>query len=158
MKLKHNVTLAKMDAGDVKELKRLQVAAAGKNRKSLPVTAADKSDSESPSSDVEVDDTDDNTHQCMQEDNFGICGFTTDSVDVMLQHFWVSHPDCIFGGMRLKNLSTQTVHVQETPDETPNADWIHMMQHWLGSDRSLFTKDLCHGRAVKNCYSLGCIK
>jgi hypothetical protein len=43
MKQKHDVTLAPMDSGAVKELKRLQVAAAGKNRRSLPATAADDS-------------------------------------------------------------------------------------------------------------------
>lgn len=142
MKQKHGVTLAPMDAGAVKELKRLQVAAAGKNCKSL---AADKS-SESSSSDVEVDASFNNVvHQCMHANHLGaVCGYTTDEFNVMNQHYWTAHPDCVFGGFRVQNMHTQDVYGNDAlpPEETPNADWIHMMQHWLGSDRSLFTKDL----------------
>jgi hypothetical protein len=146
MKQKHGVTLAPMDAGAVKELKRLQVAAAGdtgKNRTPLPATAADDS-SESASSDVEEHaDFYNVLHQCVLENQLGhICGYTSDEFDVMLQHHWVSHPDCVFGPFRWQNMHTQEILSLDAPDEPYNVDWAHMMVHWLGSNRNLFTKSL----------------
>jgi hypothetical protein len=144
MKQKHGVILAPMDADTVKELKGLQVAAASKNCTSLPATAADQS-SESDSSDMEVYAAYNNVvHQCVHENHLGICGYTTDEFDVMLQHNWESHPDCVFGPIRWQNMHTQEIlsYIFDGPDETPNADWVNMMQHWLGSNRSLFTKGM----------------
>lgn len=146
MKQKHGVTLAPMNAGAVKDLKRRQVPAAGKNCKSLPVTAGDKS-SESSSFDVEVDSFNDVSHQCMHANHLGaVCGYMTDEFNVMKQHYWVSHPDCAFGPILIQNMHTQEVFGTDAMflDEAvqPDADWVHMMQHWLGSDRSLFTHDM----------------
>ena len=142
MRKKHNVTLAPMADGEVKELKRQQQAA-DSPAPSVDNVAGSVSSQHAglhdlceciKPTDVNVDGT-----ACV---NGSVCGFQTRSEPEMDQHYWSQHTNCLcFGGFCVRNLVTGEETMEELGYEAP-ALQISILQQWLGPNLFAFSKEL----------------